>query len=308
MLQSRYIISKDKYIFNSCSFLQFSGFVTRWKMTAFICYFISCFSNNNKKECRTNFHNIPLPSECHTVLTEADIGNRPVFVIGDVHGCLEELCELLDAVNKIEPSTMYVFVGDLVNRGPDSVGVVRKLREMAPGSVYAVRGNHDESALREALLYREDNNYALSDKYHWIKQLTDADFQYLSDLPYTVEIPCLSSMIVHAGIIPGRPLRLQVLNDLTNMRNIVDKEDPIYGGGLVATNKHGEGVPWITLWPGPTHVYFGHDARRKLQKGAHATGLDTGCCHGGELTGVFIGSDGTREFISVKSRQPNIYD
>lgn len=274
-------------------------------MAALVCLVLSYVFRKDKTK-RTNIHNIPLPPVCHKILSTEDIGDRPVFVIGDVHGCLEELSELMEVVLKQEPSVIFIFVGDLVNRGPDSVGVVRKLREMAPGSVYAVRGNHDESALREVLRYREDNEYALSDKYQWIKELTDADFSYLMDLPYTIEIPVLNAMIVHAGVVPGRPLELQILNDLTNMRNIIDKGDLFDGGGLIATNKHEEGVPWVALWPGPTHVYFGHDARRKLQKSEYATGLDTGCCHGGELTGVFI--NGQKRFVSVNSRQPRIHE
>lgn len=276
-------------------------------MTSLICYVLSCFVRKARQH-RQNVHNIPLPSVCHLTLTSKDIGDRPVFVIGDVHGCLEELTKLMDDVTSKEPGVVFVLVGDLVNRGPDSVGVVRKLRAMAPGSVYTVRGNHDESALREANNWRMTDNYTFSDKYAWLKDMNDGDLEYLRELPYTIELPELNSMIVHAGIVPGTPLELQILNNLTNMRNIIDKGDPFDGSGLVGTNKHEEGVPWISLWPGPVHVYFGHDARRKLQKGDFATGLDTGCCHGGELTGVFLNGTKKHEFMSVKSRQPNIHE
>src|SRR6516164_9026001 len=62
------------------------------------------------------------------------------IVIGDVHGCRDELHELLRVVGYRAPDRL-VFTGDLVDRGPDSVGVVRDVRKL--GAV-AVMGNHDE--------------------------------------------------------------------------------------------------------------------------------------------------------------------
>src|SRR5687767_6367262 len=62
-----------------------------------------------------------------------------LIVIGDVHGCLAELDALLTDVAP-RPDDELVLVGDLVRKGPDSAGVVRRVREIG---ARAVRGNHD---------------------------------------------------------------------------------------------------------------------------------------------------------------------
>ncbi|XP_045173326.1 bis(5'-nucleosyl)-tetraphosphatase PrpE [asymmetrical]-like [Mercenaria mercenaria] len=256
---------------------------------------------------RTNKHDLPLPSICHEDLPTSAVGGRAVFVIGDVHGCLDEMNGLIDKAKNIENDTMFVFVGDLVNKGPYSVGVLRRIREMRlNGNAFAVRGNHDESALRKFINYKTDPDYEIPEGYDWIKELMEQDFNFLSALPYTISIPSLNAIIVHGGIVPGKPLEMQKLNDLTNMRNIIDTGDAFENEGLIGYNKPDKGVPWVDMWPGPEHVYFGHDARRKLQLAQYATGLDTGCCYGEELTGVFINRG--RQILSVKSRQKFSFD
>lgn len=273
-------------------------------MASLISYLISVVVKP-KQIIRKNKHNIPLPAICHEVIPPSVLGDRAVFVIGDVHGCLEEMCELIDKASAEEDNPLFVFVGDLVNKGPNSVGVIRKLREMGHNA-HAVRGNHDEGALREIFSYTDQLEYELPARYSWIKELSNEDIEYLNSLPYTISIPSLKALVVHGGVVPGKPLELQKLNDLTNMRNVVEKGDPFESEGLIGCNKTKSGIAWIQAWPGPEHVYFGHDAQRKLQRGCYATGLDTGCVYGGKLTGVFV--NGCRKFLSVRSKQPVMYD
>ena len=52
----------------------------------------------------------------------SDMTTLPVFAVGDLQGCLGQLDLLLDGIEAATPDARFVFVGDLVNRGPDSLG------------------------------------------------------------------------------------------------------------------------------------------------------------------------------------------
>ena len=64
------------------------------------------------------------------------------WIIGDIHGMLEPLEALLEAVRKVDASPRWYFVGDYINRGPDAKGVIDLLLEL-PDAQF-VRGNHDD--------------------------------------------------------------------------------------------------------------------------------------------------------------------
>lgn len=66
---------------------------------------------------------------------------RAIFV-GDVHGCAQELIDLMNAVDFTEDD-LLVLVGDLIGKGPDSEGVIKLARALGPQCV-ALRGNHDQ--------------------------------------------------------------------------------------------------------------------------------------------------------------------
>ena len=76
-------------------------------------------------------------------------------------------------------------------------------------------------------------------------------------------------------MVAGVPVEKQEREHLIAMRSITADGRP---------SKRIEGTPWAALWTGPEHAVFGHDAIRALQQHALATGLDTGCVYGRELT------------------------
>jgi hypothetical protein len=93
----------------------------------------------------------PKPSVYHRVISdeEAKLLSR-LIVVGDVHGCLDELKALLQHCEyNPEGGDQVLLVGDLVNKGPYSAEVVRFVRE---NDMLCIRGNHDDFALCKALL------------------------------------------------------------------------------------------------------------------------------------------------------------
>lgn len=241
---------------------------------------------------RRSPYGVLLPRVSHMLMSEEDIAGRNLLVIGDVHGCYDELRELLEQQNISEESnnTCIIFVGDLINKGPKNAQVVKLARNLR---AYSVRGNHDEVCLSEWEKAQQKNGQ-LSDKFSWMNQLTPQDIQWLYDMPYTISVPSRNFIVVHAGLVPGRSLKEQDPKDMITMRNVVEDESEEQ---YIAT-KGDSGVCWATKWEGPSHVYFGHDARRLLQQHRYATGLDTGCVYGGHLTAIYPLSG---KLVSIKA-------
>ncbi|HVZ86322.1 MAG TPA: metallophosphoesterase [Polyangia bacterium] len=208
------------------------------------------------------------------------------IIVGDVHGCLDELHALLARVGRT-PDDRVVLVGDLVAKGPDSVGVVQWARESGAD---AVLGNHDAHALQAARgdLDARPSHIAIA------KALSPADVDWLEARPLWLRLDLPGGpprVVVHAGLVPGVPVEHQERKMLLNLRSITDEGKP---------SKRIEGKPWSTLWTGPEHVVFGHDALRGLQQRPFATGLDTGCVYGRELTALVLPAG---ELVSVPARR-----
>lgn len=214
---------------------------------------------------------------------------RHIF-IGDVHGCLDELRSLLGKLS-LRDDDKLVLVGDLVAKGPDSAGVVAYARELG---ALSVRGNHDEAVLRYRRAMRENKEPPKLKKGHVevAKSLDELAFSYLESLPLWLQLPQHGLLVVHAGLVPGVPLERQEPDTLMNLRSI--RSD---GSG---SSKMDEGRPWASLWRGPEHVVFGHDAVSGLQRRPFATGLDTGCVYGRELTALVLPEN---KLVSVPAKR-----
>jgi len=211
------------------------------------------------------------------------------LIVGDVHGCREELEDLLEE-SGWEEDDQLVVVGDLVAKGPDSLGVIRLMRELGGR---AVRGNHDQHCLTwwDAKCAGDELPKLKPAHQRVADELEEEDWEWLAALPLWIELPEHDALVVHAGLLPDLPLEDQDPYDLMNMRSILDDGTP--------SRSYEEGTPWALMWPGPRLVVFGHDAVRGLQNRPHSVGLDTGCVYGGWLTGLWVPR---RDLVSVPAR------
>ncbi len=206
------------------------------------------------------------------------------ILVGDVHGCKDELDSLLDRVSFVTGDRL-VFVGDLVARGPDSLGVLDIVRTTG---ALVVRGNHEQKLLsyrtaRDAWLRPRPGAaprepVAPLGKVHLdvARALRPVDWVILESSPFFIDLPEHDVRVVHAGLVPDVPFDAQAPDTLLRIRTVRVKGEPVL---------------WGTQYEGPPHVVFGHNALAGLQVHPWATGLDTGCVYGRALTAMVLAAD-----------------
>ena len=207
-------------------------------------------------------------------------------VVGDVHGCYDELVALVGGVG-LGHSDRLVCVGDLVAKGEKSREVLELF--MADARFSSVLGNHDRALLEYWEGAREKGELKASQR-KCAKQLKggrDRYAAYLAGLPAYLDLG--SHLVVHAGVRPGLALAEQSLDDLTELRTL----------GPDRTKR--KGTPWYEVYEGEQTVLFGHWPAREPRRGPRAIGLDTGCVYGYALTAYVVE---TGEFYSVPALRP----
>jgi calcineurin-like phosphoesterase family protein len=141
------------------------------------------------------------------------------FAIGDIHGCLDKLERLIAACEAHADGrpARWVFLGDYVDRGPDSRGVIELLmrrQQAQPGRVVCLRGNHEQMAiqahadLRAMPLWLANSGATTQRNYPETKgRIADAHLAWLAALPFCHDDGL--RFFVHAGIDLAEPLDRQ---------------------------------------------------------------------------------------------------
>lgn len=237
------------------------------------------------------------------------------FIFSDVHGCLDEMNELLKRWDR--KNEQLIFLGDMVDRGYNSLGVIKKLMELKNiygNQVIILRGNHDDEFVKWLNLSPEERKLFYDEALHetlrsfykdhprkfkkdtrkqradYIKKHYPDVVNFLRNLPYHYETN--SCIFVHAGI------------DLNNRNWREDKETLL----------------WIreeylfSSEISPKRIFTGHTPTRYLNKDklnnniwispyGDKVVIDGGCVFGGQLNGLKVDEKGyIRDIIKIKKK------
>ena len=201
------------------------------------------------------------------------------IVVGDVHGCYDELLALVERA-ALKESDRVVCVGDLVVKGEKSREVLELFMRDARFS--SVLGNHDRALVE---YWKGERRELKPAQERCRAELEDGRERYaafLEGLPAYIDLG--SHVVVHAGLRPGVALEDQSVEDLTELRTL----------GPDRTSR--DGVAWYEVYDGDRVALFGHWPTWPPRRGPRAIGLDTGCVYGYRLTAYVIE---TGEFFSV---------
>jgi len=219
----------------------------------------------------------------------------PFDIIGDVHGCLDELTSLLTKLGyEVDglpgsPAARHpagrkaVFLGDLVDRGPDSPGVLRLVMSMVrDGTALCVPGNHDVKLMRK-LQGRdvrithglaETLEQLASEPAAWRREIAD----FLDGLVSHYVLDNGQLVVAHAGL--KEPFQGRASARV--------REFCLYGETTGETDEYGLPVrfDWAAEYRGPAFVVYGHTPVPEATWLNRTLCLDTGCVFGGRLTAL----------------------
>jgi len=259
--------------------------------------------NGLRREGFRTVHVLRRPDEvAAAVITRTKLFNDlrhetgPFDVIGDVHGCRAELEQLLTAlgyelerddagraVGARHPDRRAIFVGDLVDRGPDTPGVLRLVMGMvAAGTAFCVAGNH-EAKLAKALGGRNVRlNHGLPET---MEQLAGQPEAFRAEVARFID-----GLISHYVLDGGRLVvaHAGLIERYQGRASGRVREFCLYGQTTGETDEYGLPIryPWAQEYRGRAMVVYGHTPVPRAEWLNNTLCLDTGCVFGGRLTAL----------------------
>ena len=225
----------------------------------------------------------------------------PVAIVGDIHGRADLLGVLLGKISKEAPDSTLIFVGDYVDRGPDSRGVIGKLREL--DAAICLRGNHEtmlleflddpiekggrwlrnggvETLTSYGISLGEDSctDEVLNASKALKNTLTDGSEDWLRALPIFWQSGNL--LATHAGPDPAAPIAGQAERDF------------LWGHRRFLRDNRTDGI-WVA---------HGHWVLDQATVGEGRIGVDTGAWASGRLSAALINPDGAVQFIDTHKK------
>lgn len=225
----------------------------------------------------------------------------PFDIIGDVHGCADELEDLLgrlgysvqwaggaDGERRVATTAPHgrraVFVGDLVDRGPRTPDVLRIVMAMlSAGQAFAVPGNHDHKFRRWLAGRNVQINHGLdrsitqmaAEPAAWRATLTP----FLAGLPTYLWLDQGRLVVAHAGI-AGDMIGAPMGGRVQHFCIFGDADDGVDAQGLTLR------YDWTPGYAGDALIVYGHTPVAKPEWRGNTVCIDTACCFGGSLTAL----------------------
>jgi protein phosphatase len=231
--------------------------------------------------------------------TDKRADHGPFDIIGDIHGCSDELQALLGklgyavnwadgengrSVTVVPPDgRKAVFVGDYVDRGPSSPDVLRMVMSMtAAGTAYAVQGNHDRKLERWLGGRKVTIAHGLQQTIDQVaaedRGFREAVTQFLLGLRSHVWLDGGRLAVAHAGL----------KAEMVGRGSGAVREFALYGETTGETDEFGLPVraDWAANYRGPTTIVYGHTPVATAGWVNNTLCIDTGCVFGGKLTAL----------------------
>jgi protein phosphatase len=221
-------------------------------------------------------------------------------IIGDVHGCYDELVELLETLNyKIETvvdngenfglkishaeDRKILFVGDLVDRGPNSPAVLKLVMSATKAKIaYCVCGNHDDKLHRKLKGKNVKLSHGLAETVEQLEGETPQFINQLKDFLYSLISHFVFDdgklVIAHAGI----------KSEMIGRGSGTIRSFCMYGDTSGETDEFGRNIRynWATDYRGKAKIIYGHTPVPVAHWYNNTLNIDTGCVFGGQLTAL----------------------
>jgi serine/threonine protein phosphatase 1 len=199
--------------------------------------------------------------------------NGKTFIVGDVHGCLDMLKRLMGIIGWSPEADRLIFLGDFIDRGSQSRGVVEYVMEIVKLSerVECVMGNHERILLdfidgKDVNTFFLNGGLATLNSYRTDQQkqagflIPDDHLLFFRSLKLLIELE--DYYVVHAGLRPGLPIANQSTEDMLWIRDSFIFSNYFFG----------------------KRVIFGHTPFAQPLVMENKIGLDTGAVYGNKLT------------------------
>jgi protein phosphatase len=225
--------------------------------------------------------------------------------IGDVHGCIDELTRLLNRLGYAlqeradgsfdatpPPGRTLIFLGDLVNRGPDTPSVLRLVMSLVEaGTAIAIAGNHDVTLANALRGNPADKPENLVESLAQLQDEPDSFKRqavgFIESLPRRLRLDDGRLIVAHAGL----PLGYHDAEDSAEADKFA-----VFGRRVPDGNGQMVRYRWANDYEGEATVVYGHYSGLRAEWLNDTICIDTGCVYGGSLTALRYPE---RELVSV---------